>query len=77
MGAISFNMTTLMIGLIIAVALILLYLVLVAARNPVLVKIGLRNIPRRPAQSILIIIGLTLSTIIIVSSFTKIGRAHV
>src|SRR5690606_912241 len=70
MGAISFNMTTLMIGLIIAVALILLYLVLVAARNPVLVKIGLRNIPRRPAQSILIIIGLTLSTIIIVSSFT-------
>ena len=57
-----------MFGLLIAVGLILLYLTAVAARNPVLVKIGLRNIPRRPAQSILIVIGLTLSTIIIVSA---------
>lgn len=57
-----------MIGLLVAVGLILLYLTAVAARNPVLVKIGIRNIPRRPAQSILIVIGLTLSTIIIVSA---------
>jgi putative ABC transport system permease protein len=62
--------TQLMVGLVIAVGLILLYLAILALRNPVLVKIGLRNIPRRPAQSVLIIIGLTLSTIIIVSSLT-------
>ncbi len=53
-----------------AVALIILYLVLLYWRNPVLVKLGLRNIPRRPSQSILIIIGLALSTIIIISAFS-------
>ena len=57
-----------MIGLLSAVGLIVLYLFLLAARNPVLVKIGLRNLPRRPAQSVLIVIGLTLSTVIILSS---------
>jgi ABC-type antimicrobial peptide transport system permease subunit len=31
-------------------------------------KFGLRNIPRRPTQSILIIVGLTLSTVIVVSA---------
>ena len=62
--------TNVMLTLLVSVALILLYLVYVGLRNPVLVKIGLRNIPRRPAQSVLIVIGLTLSTIIIVSSLS-------
>ncbi|MEZ4681937.1 MAG: hypothetical protein R2932_47780 [Caldilineaceae bacterium] len=53
-----------------AVVLILLYLLLLYFRNPVLVKLGLRNIPRRPAQSILIVIGLALSTIIIISALS-------
>lgn len=53
-----------------AVGLILIYLALLYFRNPVLVKLGLRNIPRRPTQSILIVIGLALSTIIIVSAFS-------
>lgn len=57
-------------GLLVGVGVVILYLGLLALRNPVLVKIGLRNIPRRPAQSILIVIGLTLSTIIIISSLT-------
>lgn len=57
-----------MISLLGAVGLILLYLLFLATRNPVLVKIGLRNIPRRPAQSVLIVVGLTLSTVIILSS---------
>ena len=51
------------------VSAIILFLLLLAWRNPVLFKLGLRNIPRRPAQSILIVIGLTLSTVIIVASF--------
>jgi putative ABC transport system permease protein len=37
-------------------------------RNPVLMKIGLRNLTRRKGQSVLIVIGLTLSTVIIISS---------
>lgn len=53
-----------------AVVLILLYLFFLYGRNPVLVKLGLRNIPRRPTQSILIVIGLALSTIIIVSALS-------
>jgi putative ABC transport system permease protein len=53
-----------------AVVVILLYLALLYWRNPVLVKLGVRNIPRRPTQSVLIVIGLALSTIIIVSALS-------
>jgi putative ABC transport system permease protein len=38
-------------------------------RNPVMFKIGVRNIPRRRAQTTLIIIGLMLSTVIISAAF--------
>jgi len=58
------------IALTAAVVLILLYLALLWLRNPVLVKLGVRNIPRRPTQSVLIVIGLALSTIIIVSALS-------
>lgn len=53
-----------------AVVAILLYLGFLWLRNPVLVKLGVRNIPRRPTQSVLIVIGLALSTIIIVSALS-------
>jgi putative ABC transport system permease protein len=56
------------LGLLIAVTAILLFLVLAGLRQPVMAKLGMRSIPRRPAQSILIVVGLTLSTIIIVSA---------
>jgi len=52
-----------------AVSAILLFLAYLSARNPVLMKIGLRNLVRRPTQAILIVLGLTLSTIIIISAF--------
>ncbi len=39
-----------------------------AFRNPILVKLGVRNIPKRPGQSLLIVIGLMLSTVIIGAS---------
>jgi hypothetical protein len=51
------------ITLVVLVVAILAVLGIQGLRQPVLAKIGLRNIPRRPAQSILIVIGLTLSTI--------------
>ncbi|HEX2173973.1 MAG TPA: FtsX-like permease family protein [Dehalococcoidia bacterium] len=48
-------------------ALSALILVL-ALRRPVLVKIGVRQIPRRRARSVLIVIGLALSTTIVAAS---------
>ncbi len=58
------------IALTATVVAILLYLALLWLRNPVLIKLGIRNIPRRPTQSVLIVIGLALSTIIIVSALS-------
>jgi putative ABC transport system permease protein len=40
-----------------------------AWRNRVMVKLGLRNIPRRRGQTLLIIIGVMLSTVIIAAAF--------
>src|SRR3978361_32029 len=40
-----------------------------AVRNRLLFKLALRNIPRRRAQTVLIIVGLMLSTVIITSAF--------
>ena len=51
-------------------ALVLLYLVVMGLRNRTIAKLGVRNIPRRRSQSALIILGLTLSTIIIVSALS-------
>ena len=51
-----------------SVTAILLYLLFISWRNPVLAKLGLRSLTRRPTQTALIIIGLTLSTVIIISS---------
>jgi putative ABC transport system permease protein len=61
----SLQVIALLVG---GVTAILLYLAFLWLRNPVLMKIGLRNMLRRPTQSALIIIGLTLSTIIVVSA---------
>ncbi|HIF71674.1 MAG TPA: FtsX-like permease family protein [Dehalococcoidia bacterium] len=47
---------------------VLLAIFLLALRNKVLLKLALRNIPRRKAQSILIVVGLMLSTTIIMSA---------
>ena len=59
-----------LIGLVGAVGLILLIMLLVSLGNRIVAKMGLRNIPRRPAQTVLIIFGLTLSTVIIVASLS-------
>jgi putative ABC transport system permease protein len=41
----------------------------IAWRRPVIFKLGVRNIPRRKAQTVLIVIGLMLSTLIIAAAF--------
>jgi putative ABC transport system permease protein len=58
------------IVLLAAVGLVLLTLAVVGLRNRTIARLGLRNIPRRRSQSALIILGLTLSTIIIVSALS-------
>ncbi len=52
-----------------ALLLVLAGLALLALRRPVFFKLGLRPIPRRRAQSILIVVGLMLATLIITAAF--------
>lgn len=63
------SMTTISIICLALTALILLLVVFIAIRNPVMFKMGLRNIPRRKAQTSLIVIGLMLSTLIMSAAF--------
>lgn len=64
------SMTYIMIGLLIVLGVAVSTVVWVALRNRVLFFIGVRNIPRRRAQTILIVIGLMLSTLIISTAFS-------
>lgn len=62
--------TTLMAYLLVLFALCLAITGWVWLRHRVVFKLGVRNISRRPAQTILIVIGLMLSTLIISAAFT-------
>jgi putative ABC transport system permease protein len=63
-------MTNIMIVLLILLGISLAAVAYVIVRNRIMFFIGLRNIPRRPAQTALIVIGLMLSTLIISAAFT-------
>ena len=56
------------VGVVVGFALIVGAVGLLALLNRIVLKIGLRNIPRRPAQTSLIVVGLMLSTLIISSA---------
>ena len=58
-------MNSIMIVLLVLLAVCLLSVAFIAWRRPVIFKLGVRNIPRRKAQTSLIIIGLMLATLII------------
>ena len=62
MGAIARALSAILV-------LVILSLALLAWRHPVFLKLGLRPIPRRRAQSTLIILGLMLATLIITAAF--------
>jgi putative ABC transport system permease protein len=62
--------TTIMLFLLAIFALCMSMAIYVALRYRVVFKLGLRNIPRRPSQTILIVVGLMLSTLIIAAAFT-------
>ena len=63
------SMTTLMWVLLALTGSALGVVAVLAWRNPVMVKLGLRNIPRRPGQTALIIVGIMLSSIIMATAF--------
>ena len=58
-------MTTIMVVLLTVLAVCLAAVAYVVLRNRILFFMGLRNMPRRMAQTVLIVIGLMLSTLII------------
>ena len=62
-------MTNIMVALLIVLALVLAITAYVAIRNPVIFRLGIRNVPRRKAQTGLIVIGLMLSTLIMSAAF--------
>ncbi|OAI40808.1 hypothetical protein AYO38_05155 [bacterium SCGC AG-212-C10] len=62
-------MTYIAIGCVAITLAILALVVFVGVRNPVMFKMGVRNIPRRKAQTALIVVGLMLSTLIMSAAF--------
>ena len=63
------SMNVLLIVLLAIFLGILAVVVFMAWRNRIMLKLGLRNIPRRRAQTVLIIVGSMLSAILIASAF--------
>ncbi len=63
-------MNSIMVALLIVFALCLSSGLWVFLRHRVIFKMGMRNVPRRPAQTTLIIIGLMLSTLIMSAALT-------
>src|SRR3990170_4201979 len=64
------SMNAIMIVLVALLAVSLAAVMLVFVRNRIIFMMGLRNIPRRMSQTVLIVIGLMLSTVIITAAFT-------
>src|SRR3989304_2372012 len=63
-------MNTILAVLVALRAISLGAVLLIFIRNRIIFMMGLRNIPRRVAQTVLIVIGLMLSTVIITAAFT-------
>jgi putative ABC transport system permease protein len=64
------SMDYIMFGLLAGFLVSLAVVGYVVLRNRIMFKMGVRNIPRRMAQSVLIVIGLMLSTLIISAALT-------
>ena len=62
-------LTSILVALLLALGVIFAILGVIGWRQPLLVRMGLRNIVRRKAQTALIVIGLMLSTLIVSSAF--------
>ena len=63
-------MSDLLIGVVVLLIIVGVVVASLAWRHPLLFKLGIRNLPRRRAQTVLIVLGLTISTLIISAAFT-------
>jgi ABC-type lipoprotein release transport system permease subunit len=63
-------LNSIMVALLILLGAALAVIVWIGVRNMLLVRMGLRNAIRRPAQTVLIVVGLMLSTLIISAAFS-------
>ena len=63
-------MQDIMMGLLAVMGVCLLGVAFIAWRNRTMFWLGVRNVPRRKAQTILIVFGLMLATLIIASALT-------
>ena len=63
------SLTSIMVALLLLMAGTLAVLGWIVWRNPLLARMGLRNVARRRAQTTLIVVGLMLSTLIISAAF--------
>jgi putative ABC transport system permease protein len=62
-------LSSILIALTMLVALIFGFLVWIWVRNPLLVRMGLRNVVRRKTQTVLIVAGMMLATLIMSAAF--------
>ena len=62
-------LTSILVALLLALGVIFAILGFIGWRQPLFVRMGLRNIVRRKAQTALIVIGLMLSTLIVSAAF--------
>lgn len=63
-------LTSIAAVLAIAFGVAIAFLLFIRIRNPILVRMAIRNVLRRPGQSLLVLAGLMLATAIISSAFT-------
>lgn len=63
------SMDVLLIVMLVSLGIVLSTVVWIFVRQRIMFLIGLRNIPRRVAQTVLIVLGLMLSTLIITAAF--------
>ena len=63
------SMDVLMYVFLVAFLLTIATVIVLALRNRIILKLALRNIPRRRGQTVLIIVGVMLSTVIMAAAF--------
>jgi putative ABC transport system permease protein len=63
-------LTTIAIVMLVLFSIAAIVVVALAFRNRIMFKLGVRNIPKRPAQTALIVLGLMLSTVLITAAFS-------
>ena len=64
------SLTTIAIVMLVLFGIVTVVVVALARRNRIMFKLGVRNIPKRPVQTALIVLGLMLSTVLITAAFS-------